>query len=438
MQKSGILAQSPALLDRLRKNPLSFGLLGGIAAFGMATAIAVVPNVAETGVTPNTIIEDLTLSAMTPLALASESFMREERVQRGDTLGTLLSRLGIEDRQAIEFMRTSAQAQALHRQLAPGKVVVARTTPEGMLQHLIFPLNTQDEALVIERRGDTLTASQQALRFEKQIVVKNAEIQHSLFGASDAADIPDAIATQLAEIFGADIDFHRDLRKGDRFSVVYEMSHLRGIPARSGRILSAEFVNNGRLLQAVWFDQAGKGGYYTPEGKNLRKAFLRSPLEFSRVTSGFSMRFHPILQEWRAHKGVDYGAPIGTRVRATGDGTVEFAGKQGGYGNLVLIRHNGNYTTAYAHLNSFAPGVRKGARIAQGDTVGTVGKTGWATGPHLHYEFRVGGKQVNPLAISLPTALPLEQAQVQQFKTIAQHQMHQLALARDLRVAAFD
>jgi len=438
MQKSGILAQSPVLLERLRKNPLSFGLLGGLAALGMATAIAVVPDSPEAGLTPNTVIEELALGVPTPLALTSESFMREERIQRGDTLGNLLSRLGIDDRQAIEFIRNSTQAQVLHRQLAPGKVVVARTTPDGVLQHLIFPLNTQDQALVIERQGETLAASQQALRFEKQIVVKNAEIQHSLFGASDAANIPDAIATQLAEIFGADIDFHRDLRKGDRFSVVYEMAYLRGIPARSGRILSAEFVNNGRLLQAVWFDQAGKGGYYTPEGKNLRKAFLRSPLEFSRVTSGFSMRFHPILQEWRAHKGVDYGAPIGTRVRATGDGTVEFAGKQGGYGNLVLIRHNGNYTTAYAHLNSIGPGVRKGARIAQGETVGTVGKTGWATGPHLHYEFRVGGKQVNPMAISLPTALPLEQAQVPQFKAIAQQQMHQLTLARDLRLAAFD
>jgi len=438
MRKSGILAQSPVSLDRLLKNPWSFSLLGALAALGMAAAIAVVPDVPDPTSLTKVVVEDLAIQAVTPLHASGPGFMREERIQRGDTLGAVLSRLGINDPQASEFIRTTPQTQVLHRQLAPGKIVVARTSLEGELQQLIFPLNNQDEALVVERQAESLSASKQALRFETQIVVKNAEIQHSLFGASDAADIPDAIATQLAEIFSGDIDFHRDLRKGDRFSLVYEMSYLRGIPARSGRILSAEFINNGRRLQAIWFDNAGKGGYYTPEGKNLRKAFLRSPLEFSRVTSGFSMRFHPILQEWRAHKGVDYGAPIGTRVRATGDGIVEFAGNQGGYGNLVVIKHQGNYTTAYAHLNGFAPGVRKGARISQGDSVGYVGHTGWATGPHLHYEFRVGGQQVNPMAIALPSALPLEHASLQQFRRIAQDQMSQLGLARDLRFAAFD
>lgn len=437
MQKSGILAQSHPLIERLNRHRWAFGLLGGATALSMATAIAVAPNTSD-AIRAQTVVETLVLDAAKPISGDGNSFMREERVQRGDTLGSLLARLGIDDPDASEFIRNNPQTQALHRQLAPGKTVVARTANNGQLQHLIFPLNAQDNALIVERRGSQFTASQQALRFENQIVMKSAEIQSSLFGATDAADIPDSIASQLAEIFGADIDFHRDLRKGDRFSVVYEIQYLRGIPARSGRILSAEFVNNGKTLRAVWFDQDGKGGYYTPEGKSLRKAFLRSPLEFSRVTSGFSMRFHPILQQWRAHKGVDYGAPSGTRVRSTGDGTVEFAGQQGGYGNLIIVRHGGNYATAYGHLRGFAPGLRKGSRISQGDTIGFVGQTGWATGPHLHYEFRIGGQQVNPLAISLPTAIPLDQAQMPRFSAISQSQMTQIAVARDLRPAAID
>jgi len=437
MQKSGILAQSHPLLARLHNHRWSFGILAGLAALGMAGAIAVVPAPSASQVIPDTVVEDLLLDTQ-QLTEADQVFMREERIQRGDTLGALLARLGIADREADIFIRSSPQAQAMHRQLAPGKLVVAQTSAEGLLQRLIFPLNTQDTALIIERKGEHLSANQEALRFEKQIIVKGAEIQHSLFGATDASQIPDAIATQFAEIFSTEVDFHRDLRKGDRISVVYEMFYLRGIPARSGRILSAEFVNNGRTLSAVWFDQAGKGGYYTPEGKNLRKAFLRSPLEFSRVTSGFSMRFHPILKQWRAHKGVDYGAPIGTRVRATGDGVIEFAGRQGGYGNMVIVRHRGNHTTAYAHLNGFGPGIRKGARIAQGETLGYVGQTGWATGPHLHYEFRIAGKQINPLSITLPSAPPLEQAQLPQFRNLVAGQVSQLALARNLRSASFD
>lgn len=437
MQKSGILAQSQSLLARLYNHRWSFGALAGLAALGMAGAIAVVPAPSADQVVTDTVIEDLLLKTQ-QLPEAHQVFMREERIQRGDTLGALLTRLGIADRQADEFIRISPDTQAMHRQLAPGKLVVAQTSAEGLLQRLIFPLNTQDTALIIERKDDALSATQEALRFEKQVIVKGAEIQYSLFGATDASQIPDAIATQFAEIFSTEVDFHRDLRKGDRISVVYEMFYLRGIPARSGRILSAEFFNNGRTLSAVWFDQGGKGGYYTPDGKNLRKAFLRSPLEFSRVTSGFSMRFHPILKQWRAHQGVDYGAPTGTRVRATGDGIIEFAGKQGGYGNLVIIRHRGNHTTAYAHLNGFGPGIRKGARIAQGETLGYVGQTGWATGPHLHYEFRMAGKPVNPLSISLPSAPPLEQAQLPHFRNLVASQVSQLALARDLRAAAFD
>ena len=218
-----------------------------------------------------------------------------------------------------------------------------------------------------------------------------------MFAATDDAGLPDSVATQLAEIFGGEIDFHRDLRRGDHLSVIYETIYHDGRPLRGGRVLCAEFVNDGHTYRAVYFQAAdGKGAYYSPEGKSLKKAFLRSPLEFSRITSGFSMRLHPILKEWRAHKGVDYAAPTGTRVKATADGAVDFVGVQRGYGNVVILRHQGKYTTYYGHLKGFASGVRKAMRVAQGDTIGYVGMSGMATGPHLHYEFRINDVQQNP------------------------------------------
>jgi murein DD-endopeptidase MepM/ murein hydrolase activator NlpD len=297
----------------------------------------------------------------------------------------------------------------------------------------------KDNALVVEKRDGKLQADEKAQVLAPQIIMKSGEIRTSLFAATDAIGLPDAVATQMADIFGGDIDFHRDLRKGDRFSVVYEMLFSQGQPARTGRILATEFINNGRTYSAVWFESKDGQGYYTAEGKNIRKAFLRSPLEFSRVTSGFSnARFHPILQTWRAHKGVDYGAPIGTRVKATGDGVVEFMGKQGGYGNLLVIRHQGRFTTHYGHLNGFALGIRKGARVSQGDVIGYVGKTGWATGPHLHYEFRINNVHQNPLAIALPSAPPLAAQQMAEFRQHADPLVYRLDRIRGMNLALLD
>jgi len=265
-------------------------------------------------------------------------------------------------------------------------------------------------------------------------------IRLSLFGAADAAGIPDSVAIQLADIFGGDIDFLRDLRKGDRFSVVYELQTLNGRAVRSGRVLAAEFVNNGKVHRAVWFpgsDAEGKksGGWYAPDGKNLRKAFLRSPIEFSRVSSGFGMRMHPFLQSWRAHKGVDYAAPTGTRVRSVGDGVVELAGPSGGYGNMVVVRHQGQYSTVYAHLSGFARGIRKGTRVAQGETIGMVGQSGWATGPHLHYEFRVGADARNPLTIALPAALPVPAHELGAFRVYSEPLAARLDLLASTQIA---
>jgi len=408
-----------------------------VAAFGTVTdsRLADIPT--------QQVIEQLALPPLAAAADADQSFLREERVQRGDTVMGLLQRLGVDDAAAVGFLKGNATAQSLFRQLSPGKNLTARTGPQGQLQSLVFPLNGgKDRALVIDRQGDQFSASEQVLPLDTQVVMKTAEIRYSLFGASDAAGIPDAVATQLADIFGGDIDFHRDLRKGDRFAVVYESVNYLGRSVRSGRILAAEFVNNGKTFRAAWFaDPSGgaSGGYYTADGKNIRKAFLRSPLEFSRITSGFtSARFHPVLQKWRAHKGVDYGAPTGTRVKATGDGIVEYLGVKGGYGKVVVLRHQNRYTTLYGHLSGFASGLRKGNRVGQGDVIGFVGATGLASGPHLHYEFRVNDVHQNPLAMALPSAPPLMPQQLGAFRAQTGAYLARLDLIRGFDLAQAD
>lgn len=434
-QKSRILAQSQLVIDRLSRHKRAAASIAVVSAFGMVAAFAVAPDGAPTHVPLQLVVERLATPQTTVLPASDYSFLREELVQRGDTLADLLSRLGINDKEAFEFIRTDSTAQTVARQLRPGKSVAARTTESGQLLSLHFPLNGKDALLAIERnRHGGLTAKEDASQLETRSEQRSGEISYTLFGATDSAGIPDGVATQLADIFGGDIDFHRDLRKGDRFSVVYEMLYLRGQPVRSGRILAAEFTNNQKVYQAYWYagDGGKTGGYYGADGKNLRKAFLRSPLEFSRVTSGFtSNRFHPVLQTWRAHKGVDYGAPIGTRVRSVADGTVEFAGSQGGYGNLVVIRHHGAYSTAYGHLNGFAPGLKKGMRVAQGEMIGYVGKTGLASGPHLHYEFRIQNQQVNPLAVTLPSAPPLSATEINRFLAANEPLRMQIQLSKE-------
>ena len=422
---------------RLR-HPWLLGTFGAITVFGMVAASAVAPLGEPPADSIQTVLESLGSPEVKPLSPeATESFLREERIKRSDTIGSLFVRLGVSDPAALAFIQQDSAARGAARQLLPGKSIIAKTAANGELLALHFPSGSADAALVIERKEGGFVAIEKAIEFRPSLQIKSGVIASSLFAATDAAGIPDAIATQLAEIFSGDIDFYRDLRKGDRFSLVYESLTHNGQEVRGGRILAAEFVNDNTTFQAFWFANGGAGGYYTADGKSLRKAFLRSPLEFSRVTSGFSnARRHPVLEITRAHKGIDYGAPTGTRVRAVGDATVEFAGRQSGYGNLVVLRHRGNYSTAYGHLNGFASGVRKGARVSQGDTIGYVGQTGIATGPHLHYEFRVGGTQVNPATVALPTAIPLDKAQLAHFRTAATPLREHLELAKAIRLAS--
>ncbi|MGQ0546548.1 MAG: M23 family metallopeptidase, partial [Betaproteobacteria bacterium] len=338
------------------------------------------------------IVEALPIDTDDALVPSPASYIREEQFQRGDTLAGFLGRLGIAEPHAGRLIKLAAL-----RQLRPGTHVSAVVSAEGMPMSLSF-LNGRDSLIEIAPDG---RAAERRAAFETHLAMKSSVIRSSLFAAADAAGIPDSVAMQLADIFSGDVDFHRDLRKDDRFTVVYEMHTLLGRPVRAGRVLAAEFVNQGRTYRAVHYGSS----YYAPDGKNMRKAFLRSPLEFSRVTSGFGRRLHPLFRTWRAHDGIDYAAPTGTRVRAVGDGVVEFAGLKGGYGKVVILRHQGQYSTVYAHLSRIA--VQRGMRVAQNDTIGAVGQTGWATGPHLHYEFRIAGQARNPFSIAMPAAHPV-------------------------------
>lgn len=439
-QKTGILAHLRAL------RPASAGpfwvALGTavVALFGMVAAFGTAPSTFDMQIPQQTVTEQLAVSVDLIGSKGSDDFVHEAIIQRGDSVASLLTRLGVQDDTAFRFLRENRGAQAIFQQLRPGKQVTAHVGENGELRSLIYPLNTKDRALFVERRDGRLLLTERMLQLDTQVQMKSGEISYSLFGATDAAGLPDSIAIQLADIFAGDIDFHRDLRRGDRFAVIYETQTHRGNPLRAGRILAAEFVNHGKPYRAIWFeDSEGKGGYYNAEGKTLRKAFLRSPLEFSRITSGFTAaRLHPILQQWRAHRGVDYGAPIGTRIKSTADGVVDFVGNQGGYGRVVVLRHQGKYSTLYGHLSGFAAGIKKGTRIAQGDVIGYVGTSGWSTGPHLHYEFRVNGVHQNPLAYSQPSAPPLEPLQLAQFLAKAQSQLARLDLIKDSNLALLD
>ena len=346
------------------------------------------------------------------LVIQPFTLFRSELTRSSDTADTLLKRLGVDDAQAAAFLRTDANA----RQVLLGRVgrnVTAETTDSHSLLKLSVRWSPNDDGsfnrLVLEKTPQGFQSRVESAPLTSSTQLASGTIQSSLFAATDEARVPDAVATQVAEIFSGDIDFHRALRKGDRFSIVYETLEGDGEPLRTGRVLSAEFVNNGKTYQAMWFQQPTgdasalsgsrrKGGYYALDGQSLRRAYLASPMEFSRLTSGFAMRFHPILKTMRAHLGVDYGAPTGTPVRSVGDGVVEFAGVQNGFGNVVFVNHGKQHTTVYAHLSRID--VRKGQTVGQSQNIGAVGSTGWATGPHLHFEFRVDGQHRDPLTLA--------------------------------------
>ena len=358
---------------------------------------------------------------------------RSDTSRTSDNADSLLARLNVTDAQAADFMRTNplTKSSLLGR---AGRLVRVEMDSDNRLWRLTARWATDSnlnfKRLVIERQGEEFAARLEDGELSRSVRLSSALIQTSLFAATDDARIPDSIAVQLAEIFSGEIDFHRALRVGDRFSVYYETLDADGETLKPGRVLSAEFVNRGKSFQALWFQENSTqpGGYFNLEGQSLRRSFLASPLVFSRVSSGFKMRFHPILQTWRAHLGVDYAAPTGTAVRAIGLGHVESAGPMGGYGNTVVIKHNNGQSTVYAHLSKVL--VKRGQSVVQGQSIGKVGATGWATGPHLHFEFRVNGKHQDPLLMARQSeSVPVSAQARPAFEQLAQQVSRQLAAA---------
>ena len=370
---------------------------------------------------------------------------RHEITRNIDTADSLLRRLGVVDPLVARFLRTDRDA----RRLIDGegnKMVEVRSEADGSLIDLVarFPALDRQRVLshftrlTIKRSESGLRSWLETIPLASQTRLGNGVIRSNLWAAADEAQLPDTIAGQLIEIFSTEVDFHRELRRGDSFSVVYEALTADGQPIvwneGAGRVLAAEFVNHGKSHQAVWFQDPakGKGAYFAPDGSSRQRSFLASPLEFSRITSGFANRFHPLLQNWRAHNGVDYSAPTGTAVRSVAEGTIEFAGRQSGYGNVVQVKHRAGRSTLYAHLSRID--VREGQRIEQGQLIGAVGATGWATGPHLHFEFRINGSFQDPLTIATASELMrVDTAAKTQFDSIAKLAQLRLDVAESMQ-----
>ena len=387
--------------------------------------------------------------AATPLSVAAQTdaldahsftLFRTELTRSSDTAEALLKRLGLADPAAAAFVRGNAEARSalLGR---PGRTVTAEAGHDNTLQKLSARWMPDGDGgfkrFVIDKVAGGFRARTEADALTPGSRLASGIVRSSLFAATDDAGIPDPVAGQLADIFSSDVDF-RSLRKGDRFAVVYETFEADGQQLRTGRVLSAELESNGKIHQALWFQEPGqKGGYYRPNGVSLRKAYLASPVEFSRVTSSFAMRLHPVLNSWRRHNGIDYAAPTGTGVRSVGDGVVEFAGTQSGYGNVVLVKHRNNQSTAYAHLSRID--VKVGQSVSQSQTVGAVGSTGWSTGPHLHFEFRVNGEYTDPSTIAQQDGgMPISTAARPAFERLALATRTELAAAFSVVQASAD
>jgi murein DD-endopeptidase MepM/ murein hydrolase activator NlpD len=442
-----------AALQVMQRHPRRvLALMGSVLLGTGATAFAVATFVPDPSSVPvRQVIESVeplakSAAAQPLLAEPLPAFVlyRSETTRNNDTADSLLRRLGVLDAAAVQFLRNdNASRQALLSRA--GRSVTAEVDANNALLQLTARWTPDDSAnfqrLVIQRVNGQLSSVVETAPLMANTRLASGTIKSSLFAATDESRIPDAVAVQLAEIFSGDIDFIRALRKGDRFSVVYESLEADGEPLRAGRVLSADFVNNGKMYSALWFQEknaanmTNKGQYYTLDGNSLRKAFLTSPLEFSRVTSGFGGRMHPIARQFRMHNGVDYAAPTGTPIRSVGDGVVDFAGVQRVYGNVVEIKHRDGKSTLYAHMNSIA--VRKGQSIAQGQNIGTVGSTGWSTGPHLHFEFRVNGIHHDPMTLAKQSeSVQLSASARPEFDRLASDVRRKLTAAASLQLAS--
>ena len=413
-------------------------LLGGgggafaVANLGPDAAKLPVSTLVETIQTPNLEIQ---VAALEQLSL---KLYRNDITRGSDTAESLLRRLGLVDSAAANYIRKTPEVRQALLNRSGRNVSVEANEQQQMLtlttRWLKSDNDSQFQRMVITRSADNkFSVRTDTAPLTASVRMAGGTVASSLYAASDEARLPDTVTRQLADVFSGQIDFHRALRKGAVFSVVYETLEAEGEPLRTGRLLSAEITNDKKTYDAVWFQEPGqKGAYYTMDGDSLRRAFLASPVPYSRRTSGFGMRQHPILHTQRAHTGVDYAAPTGTPVMSVADGVVSESSYQGAYGNMVVIQHNANQSTVYAHLSRM--NVRKGQTIKQGETVGAVGSTGLSTGPHLHFEFRINGRHVDPLTLAQQgSAEPISAAMRPQFNQRTQYARSQLMAAAQMR-----
>lgn len=355
----------------------------------------------------------------------SDASLSRLAIRPGDTLAGIFTRLGIEATELPKMLALPEVAKHLKTLKVGTEIRFAqRGSRLDRFEYEIDDFNT----LLILRAGDTLSASVVTIKRDIRQAAASGHIARSLFVDLQRAGVPDATIMAFADLFGWDVDFVRDIKKGDRFKIIFEEVFREGKKVGNGRILAAEFINGEKTLRAFYFKSSdGTEGYYSQNGDAMKKAFLIAPLNFTKVSSRFNLaRMHPVLNRIRAHKGVDYAAPMGTAVRAVANGRVDFAGKQSGYGNVIVLKHGERYTTLYGHLMKFASGISRGDTVKQGQLIGYVGMTGLATGPHLHYEFRIGGVHVDPLKVKLPKAIPLEKKYLASFRETAAPLFEQL------------
>ena len=362
---------------------------------------------------------------LTPVA-KTENWQTFE-VKSGNTLSTLFAKAGYDDKIMYSVIHSSKEAKQLAK-LYPGEKIAFLSDEADQISQIKL-IRSPLESIIFKRNDKNSFTREVVTRApDVHIAYGEGEIESSLFLAGQKAGLSQKQIMELANIFGWDIDFILDIRSGDKFNFIYEELYLDGEKYKNGRILAANFINRGREFSAVLYEQKdGISNYFTPDGKSMRKAFIRTPVDFARISSRFNLRRkHPILHTIRAHKGTDYAARTGTPIKATGDGKVIHAARKGGYGKTVIIQHGQNITTLYAHMNGYARGIRSGKRVKQGQIIGYVGSTGRSTGPHLHYEFRVNGVHKNSLKVKLPHAKPIPKAELASFKKTTSTYLAQL------------
>ncbi len=354
----------------------------------------------------------------------------EHTVQSGENLASIFSELDLSREDLHKIVHANAIGK-LFAEMTPGRDLVATVNADGELEQLTYCKNPI-ETLIATRRDDAFDVTLLSKKIDYQIAGVRGVIKSSLFEDGKQAGLPLKLILKLSDIFAWDIDFAQNLKPGDKFTVVYEKLFVDGKEFDSGDILAVEFVNQGKAYTAVRFeDNQGNTGYYTPQGDRLRKTFLQTPIDFAEITSSFSLaREHPILHTIRAHKGVDYSAPAGTPIKAAGDGKIVYRGVKNGYGNVVEVEHSSKYSTLYAHMSGFKSGHKVGSAIKQGEIIGYVGSTGYATGPHLHYEFHIDGVHVNPVTAKLPRSLPMDKNLLAKFKSQTEPLLAQLAQSK--------